>query len=173
MLSRNAFCLTIFGLFLLVPDGAFAQSWEVLEEESVGLAYVLPKHCAPPPGAADKEKFDCQIIDISCDKETWITIPVAPGTPAPASVPKLKVLTADGEKSYDLTADICGDGECTDRAKGEVSTYTLKQPGKTLALLIAEKAKRLTFSGPGTPAIDVARDDAAFTKFAGFCTAWK
>jgi hypothetical protein len=61
--------------------------------------------------------------------------------------------------------------ECANQPDGEVYRYEAVSPGKTLALDIAHKGRKLVVDAPGAK-LAAAADSAAFKTFSVSCQNW-
>lgn len=145
--------LTAFTGAAFATTPALADRWTTMEEEAISLSY----------GTDAAAKFE-----IFCGDSSEIVVPQPSGTKPGGDV--VFSYTAGGKtKSIILKPDICGgETQCTDRADGDVSSYSLSRPSKKAALTWANSPS-FTVKGP---AIDLAMDADAdvFKTFVASCT---
>ena len=149
-----------------VTSGAVAAPlWTVQKSEIAYLFYGEPE--AP-------------VLSISCGQqegetgkdETRIEVEVDTGTKPPTDKVVLRIEQDKGHKDVPLEPLICGGmSECKNQPDGEVYRYETSVPGKSLALDIANKGRKLSIDAPGAK-IAAAADPAAFKKFSVSCLNW-
>jgi hypothetical protein len=149
----------------MATGAAAAPSWTV---EPAEIAYLFYGELNQP------------VLSISCGQEegetgrdeTRIEVEVEKGTkPGPDKV-VLRVEQDGGAKDVPLKPLICGGlNECANQRDGEVYRYETSVPGKTLALDIAHKGRKLSIDAPGAK-INAPADAVAFKKFAVSCLNW-
>jgi len=77
-----------------------------------------------------------------------------------------------GRKDVPLKPLLCGgSSKCPSQSDGEVYRYVASVPGKSLALDIAGKGRKLAIDAPGAK-ITAPADPAAFKKFSVSCLNW-
>jgi hypothetical protein len=149
-----------------MATGAIAAPvWTVVPSEIAYLLYGEPNR---------------PLLSISCGQqegetgrdETRIEVAVERGTkPGPDKI-VLRVEQDGGPKEVSLKPLICGGlNECANQPDGVVYRYVTSVPGKTLALDIARKGRKLAIDAPGAK-ISAPADAEAFRKFAVSCLNW-
>jgi hypothetical protein len=84
----------------------------------------------------------------------------------------LRIEQDKGHKDVPLKPLICGGlSECPNQPDGEVYRYETSVPGKSLALDIAGKGRKLSIDAPGAK-IAAPADPATFKKFSVSCLNW-
>jgi hypothetical protein len=120
------------------------------------------------------------VLSISCGQqegetgkdETRIEVEVETGTKPPKDKVVLRIEHDKGHKDVPLKPLLCGDlSECQNQPDGEVYRYATSVPGKSLALDIASKGRRLVVDAPGAK-IAASADPSAFKKFSVSCLNW-
>lgn len=154
-----------FAMAATASGASAAPVWTVEPGEIAALFYgepaqaVLSISCAQGDGETERD-------------ETRIEVEVERGTKRGDGLAVLRVEEDGGRKEVPLTAQICGgETHCSNRADGEIYRYEASVPGKTLALDIARKGRKLTIDAPGAK-ISAPADAAAFKKFAVHCLNW-
>jgi hypothetical protein len=142
-----------------------APIWTVEQAEIAYLVYGEPQ--AP-------------MLSVSCGQEegetgrdeTRIEVEVEPGTKPGSGKSVLIVEQEGGRQEVPLKALTCGGlNECANQPDGEVYRYEAVSPGKTLALDIANKGRKLVVDAPGAK-IAAPADPAAFKTFSVSCLNW-
>ena len=84
----------------------------------------------------------------------------------------LRIEQDTGHKDVPLKPLLCGgSSDCANQPDGEVYRYEASVPGKSLALDIAGKGRKLAIDAPGAK-IAAPADPAAFKKFSVSCLNW-
>jgi len=142
-----------------------APLWTVEKSETAYLFYgepgrpVLSISCGQEEGEAGKDA-------------TRIEVEVETGTKPGKDDVVLRIEQDKGHKDVPLTPLICGGlSECPNQPDGEVYRYEASVPGKSLALDIAGKGRKLSIDAPGAK-IAAPADPAAFKKFSVSCLNW-
>jgi hypothetical protein len=142
-----------------------APGWTVEQAEIAYLVYGEPQ---------------TPVLSISCGQEegetgrdeTRIEVEVEAGTKASSAKAVLIVEQDDGRQEVPLKALVCGGlSECAHQPDGEIYRYEAVSPGKTLALDIAAKGRKLVVDAPGAK-LAAAADPAAFKTFSVSCLNW-
>ena len=117
------------------------------------------------------------VLSISCgqqegEDETRIEVEVETGTKLGKDEVVLRIEQDKGRKDVPLKPLLCGGwSKCPSQSDGEVYRYVASVPGKSLALDIAGKGRKLAIDAPGAK-ITAPADPAAFKKFSVSCLNW-
>jgi hypothetical protein len=149
----------------VASNAGAAPLWTVEKSEIAYLFYGEP---------------DRPVLSISCGQqegetgkdETRIEVEVEPGTKPGKDKVVLRIEQDKGHKDVPLNPLICGGAsECQNQPDGEVYRYEASIPGKSLALDIASKSRKLSIDAPGAK-IAAPADPTAFKKFSVSCLNW-
>lgn len=155
---------------------------------AVAVGFVASGAAAAPLWTVEKSEIaylfygepEAPVLSISCGQqegetgkdETRIEVEVEAGTKPGKGKVLLRIEQDKGHKDVPLQPLICGGaGECGTQPDGEVYRYETSVPGKTLALDIASKGRKLVVDAPGAK-IAAPADPAAFRKFSVSCLNW-
>jgi hypothetical protein len=154
---------------------------------AVAVASVASSAGAAPLWTVEKSEIahlfygepDRPVLSISCGQqgetgkdETRIEIKVEAGTKPGKDKVVLRIEQDKGHKDVPLKPLICGGlSECPNQPDGEVYRYEASVPGKSLALDIASKGRKLSIDAPGAK-IAAPADPATFKKFSVSCLNW-
>jgi hypothetical protein len=153
----------VLGLGIAVSDALADPRWGVFQDKVPALLYCDPENALL--------SIICGRNEETGKEETWISVAVANGTKPGKGKVALILESKKVRKEVPLEPKICGDGECTARAPGEVYLYEATFPGTAPALDIAEKATKISIDAPGAK-FSAQVDDKAFSEFAGLCRNW-
>src|SRR4029078_8585144 len=142
-----------------------APLWTVEKSEIAYLFYgepgrpVLSISCGQQEGEAGKDA-------------TRIEVEVETGTKPGKDDVVLRIEQDKGRKDVPLKPLLCGGwSKCPSQSDGEVYRYVASVPGKSLALDIAGKGRKLAIDAPGAK-ITAPADPAVFKKFSVSCLNW-
>lgn len=148
--------LTAIAFVASAATPALADRWTTMEEESISLSY----------GTDGAAKFE-----IFCGGTSQIVVPEAVGV-KPGGDVEFSFITEGKTKTIVLKPDVCGgETQCTDRAAGEVSSYSITRPSKKAALKWA-KSPSFTVKGPSIN-LAMNADTDVFNTFVASCTKHK